>query len=139
MSKRGRPAFKPTPRLRRDVTQMRAVGESKATIARAIGIDEDTLNKHFAEELLTGLAKHKREVTDLMFKAARKGNVTAQKALDAKIGAAGALDDFVGDRKPQPEAKQPKLGKKEQAIADAHNPDPSSTLGDLIAKRQALN
>jgi hypothetical protein len=131
MAKRGRPLFKPTPKQRRVVEQMVSVGESKATIARALRVDEDTLGKHFADELLNGRARRRLEVTDLLFANARKGNVSAQKHLENLTAAAASIPD------PVQQPRAPKLGKKEQALADAQNPDPNSTLGELIAKRQA--
>lgn len=134
MGKRGRPAFKPTPKQRRSVEQMISVGEPIVTIARALGIAENTLRQHFAEELENGWAKRRLEVTDLLYANARKGNVTAQKHLEHMTAVAAPVPE-----RPAAEPKQPKLGKKDQAIADAHQPDTGSELGELIAKRQALN
>lgn len=134
MAKRGRPAFKATASLKREVEEMTSCGMSEDDIARAIGCSTPTLRVHFQEELLTGRSKRRREVIKLLFKSARGGNVTAQKKLEDMTAMAATI------RPPEaPQPKVQKLGKKEQAIADAQNPDPNSTLGDLIAKRQALN
>lgn len=132
MAKRGRPPFKPTPKQRRAVEQMVSVGESKATIARALRIDDDTLDKHFADELANGLARRRMEVSDLLFKSARKGNVSAQKHLDQRIGIAAAEAAFGGD-KPAAPAEQPrprKLGKKEEAQAAAETAGSGTDWGN---------
>jgi hypothetical protein len=127
MTKRGRPEFKATRAMRREVEQMVAVGMSEDDVARAIGCATPTLAKHFAEELATGRAKKRAEVIKLLFKTARKGNVSAQKKLEAMTGAgAGAAA-----------APQAKLGKKEEAELAALNPDTSSTMGELMARRTA--
>lgn len=120
MAKRGRPPFKPTPKQRRSVEQMIAVGESKAGIARALRIDEDTLAKHFADELANGLARRRMEVQEMLFKAARSGNVSAQKHLEQRITAAAAAAEWTGEEtKPSKPARAEKLGKKGQAAQAA--------------------
>jgi predicted transcriptional regulator len=135
MAKRGRPAFKPTAKQRRSVEQMVSVGEPIATIARALGIAENTLRQHFAEELENGWAKRRLEVTDLLYANARKGNVSAQKHLEHMTAVAATASLREPEQAKDPKA--PKLGKKDQAAADARQPDTESVLGDLIAKRQA--
>ena len=54
MPLRGRPAFQPTLTQRQRVERLKFVGESDNTIARALGIDPDTLRKHFEDELADG-------------------------------------------------------------------------------------
>lgn len=113
--KSGRPEFTVTAPLRQKVAECAAVGMSQDDIARAIGCSTPTLVKHFEEELTTGAAVKRAEVVGLLFKAARKGNVAAQKALDAKSQAAAAaqtLRDREGGGAPP--AKEAKLGKKEE-------------------------
>lgn len=109
---------------------MVSVGESKATIARALQIDEDTLNKHFADELANGLARRRLEVTALLFKSARAGNVAAQKHLDQKVGAAAAETEFVGEKPAAGLARVPKPGKKEQAKEAANTAGAGTDWGD---------
>ncbi|TGS80969.1 resolvase, partial [Mesorhizobium sp. M3A.F.Ca.ET.175.01.1.1] len=48
---RGRPAFQPTAAMRRTVELMVSCGDSKETVARAIGCSVPTLELHFDEEL----------------------------------------------------------------------------------------
>lgn len=110
--RRGRPPFKPTPSQRATVEQMRYCGEPAAVIARAIRIDEDTLRKHFVEELANGHAKRRKEVVGFLFAAARKGNVTAQKKLEE-------MGRGVDRIREAPAVAPQRVGKKEAAQADA--------------------
>lgn len=118
MATRGRPAFKPTPKMRQTVEQMKACGESENTIARALKIDVDTMRKHFAGALVDGFSGRRREVISLLFAAARKGNVTAIKKLEDMTRLAGAEASFDGAGADAP-PKPPKLGKKDVAAAAA--------------------
>jgi len=112
----GRPPYKPTIEGRRKVEQMKFCGESDNVIARALGIDPETLRKHFADELADGHAQRKAELVGLLFDAARKGNVSAMKRLDDMGRAAGAAE-AVSRRA----AAAPKLPKKEQQQQAAEN------------------
>lgn len=120
MSKRGRPSHKPTTAQRRQVEELRACGFSEDDIARALAISTPTLRKHFSDELQTGSVKRRAEVVGLLFKQARKGNVSAQKTLENMTRAAALADQFMGDVPASLQApKPPKLGKKEEAAAAA--------------------
>lgn len=115
--KSGRPTFTATSTLRQKVAECASVGMSQDDIARAIGCSTPTLVKHFEEELTTGAAVKRAEVIGMLFKAARKGNVTAQKALDAKAQVAAAaqtMRDRESGASAPPPAKEAKLGKKEE-------------------------
>lgn len=114
MAGRGRPQFKPTPALRRKVEELVTGGMSKDECARAIGCSTPTLEKYFEEELANGVAKKRAEVIGLLFKSARKGNVTAQKKLEEMSRVSGAAE-AVKSREPKPA----KLGKKEERQAAA--------------------
>lgn len=131
---RGRPRFKPTPAHRRTVEQMVACGESQDRIARAIGIATNTLVEHFSDELQHGLARRRSEVLELLFKSARKGNVSAQKALAGITGLAAAADAVaaMGQPKERPARAAPpaKVGKKEAAQAAAENAGAGTEWGD---------
>lgn len=124
--KRGRPAFKPTPALRRKVEQCVFGGMSKCDIAAGLGIDENTLRKHFEHELHIGLSRRRIEVLDILFSAARKGNVTAAKKLEemgARTALAAEFDgaDDADPAQPKQQAKTVKPGKKEEAAASARD------------------
>lgn len=113
--KGGRPPYRPTIEARQTVEQMKFCGESDNTIARALGIDPDTLRKHFVDELADGHAQRRKEVVELLFTAARTGNVSAIKKLEEMGRVAGAAAAIEHRAAP----KTPKLGKKEQAAATA--------------------
>lgn len=115
----GRPAYRPTIESRQIVEEMKFCGESDNTIARALGIDPDTLRKHFKDELADGHAQRRREVIGMIFKSAREGNVAAQKK----------LEEMGRSREPGLATPQtaPPRGKKEerQAAAEAVASGPS--------------
>lgn len=104
----GRPAYRATIEQRRTVEEMKFCGESDNTIARALGIDPDTLRKHFPDELADGHAQRRKEVIGMLFASARGGNVSAQKKLE-EMGRTAAAAEAVRGR----ERAAPKLGKKE--------------------------
>lgn len=113
-ARRGRPPYRPTIEARQTVEEMKFCGESDNTIARALGIDVDTMRKHFADELADGHAQRRKEVIGMLFSSARAGNVSAQKHLD-QIGRASGAQEAVDRRAP----KAAKLGKKEEQHAAA--------------------
>jgi hypothetical protein len=105
--------FKPTKAQREDVMLFVACGMSEEAMAAVIGIQRQTLRKHFAEELLTGHARIRSENIKNLRKAAKAGNVAAIKYLDLK----GGVQAVAGSPAQEP------LGKKEalsQAAKTAH-------------------
>lgn len=108
-SKGGRPSYRASLEDRQTVEEMKFCGESENVIARALGIDPDTLRKHFPDELADGHAQRRKEVIGMLFKAARGQNVAAIKKLEEMGRAAGAAESVKGR-----ETKAPKLGKKEE-------------------------
>lgn len=106
----GRPEYAPKASERRDVILYAACGMSEDDIARAIGVAPKTLRKHFAEEVATGWARKRAQNLKRLDAAAAKGNVSAQKYLDQRMGAA---QPFVSE--PAAQSRPPKLGKKEVA------------------------
>jgi len=108
------PAHKPTRKSRQAVELMKACGEPEVRIAAALDIHLDTLRTHYADELLHGIGRKRREILYLLLQSAKDGNVSAQKALAAMTGTAAAEASFDS---PQPSPE--KLGKKEQALRDA--------------------
>jgi hypothetical protein len=136
---RGRPAFKPTPAMRRTVELMVACGDSQETVARALDIDDDTLRKHFPEELKNGWAKKRREVLRWLEAGARKGNATLIKRLEEMTRLQGAATDFEGrgDEKGAASTSAPsrsrKLGKKEQQREEAFAAGLNSEWGEDLA------
>lgn len=117
----GRPEFTPTDEQRQNVEILIAGGMGLDEVAHAIGVAENTLKKHFPQEIKVARSKKRAEVLVAMFNSAKGGNVSAQKAFIALNGAASADEDFVGRNDPAPAkpAKVSKLGKKEQAAEEA--------------------
>ena len=79
--KRGRPSFSATDEQRRIVDAMTGYGIPQQDIARVIGIHEESLRKHFRDELDTGAAKANARVAQFLFEQATgqrgEGSVTA--------------------------------------------------------------
>ena len=113
MARTGRPEFKPTGVQRDRVMRLRADGWSQERIARQIGVDVGTLNKHFAGELEHGADIKRELLLEWAEKAAKKGNATLIKWLHERQTASSAADQLKS-RESAPEPKAPKLGKKEE-------------------------
>ncbi len=126
----GRPPFRPSIEQRQTVEEMKFCGDSDEVIARAIGIDADTLRKRFADELADGYAQRRKEVVAMLFREARGGNVSAMRRLEEIGRAANA-----GPESPAgADVPTPKAGKKEQqhaaaqAISGIFSPPPAPKL-----------
>lgn len=100
---------KPTKKQRQEVAIAAGAGVSHEEMALGLGISRPTLEKHYAHELTTGAYRKRQEVLNAMFKAAKGGNVAAQKAYVAYTPRAAA---------PPAEPELPE-GKKAQRQADA--------------------
>lgn len=132
----GRPPFKPTRGQRLSVERMCAVGDSHDTIARAIGIDANTLRKHFAEELATGSAKRRRQVVDLVFTGAEKGNATLIKRAEEMTRVASA---DIGEQEEPKAPKLQKLGKREIVQQEAREAGKGGEWGDDLEPLPGAN
>jgi hypothetical protein len=64
---RGRPIFEPTEKQRGQVEAMLRYGISQEETAKALGINEKTLAKHFREEIETGSTKANAQVGEFIF------------------------------------------------------------------------
>ena len=71
----GRPPFEPSARDRRMVTVMAAYA-TQDVIAEAIGIDRNTLAKHFVDELSIGRARATAEVATTLYEKAISPDMT---------------------------------------------------------------
>lgn len=129
---RGRPRIEFTLEQRQQVEQLVSVGTTEEDIATFLRIAIMTLRTNFSEELRFGRMKRRAEVVDLLFTSARAGNVSAQKKLEDMTGIAMSA-------RPAPEMpdKPVKLGKKEEALLAARNPDATTPMGELMARRSA--
>jgi hypothetical protein len=128
-------AFKPTDEQRKSVDAMAACGVPEKVIARVLGIAPMTLRKHFKEELALGHVKANTAVAQFLFwKATHDGPQAVTAAIFwAKTRMGWRERDFVSDPALVPHKI---LGKKEQALVDAREPDPGTSLGELMARRQ---
>lgn len=135
---RGRPAFKPTAAQRRQVSIAAAAGMRHDDIAIAIGICRDTLTKHFELELSAGAAARRMEVLGALYLAAKKGSSSAAKAFlaaDPLLGVPPVPEQAkpkAADAAAVPDAPKPKLGKKEQAQADAQTATNGTEWASLL-------
>ncbi|KAF0097829.1 MAG: hypothetical protein FD144_4778 [Rhodospirillaceae bacterium] len=132
----GRPPFKPTAAQRAKVELMKAVGWSNERIAAQLKISRNTLEKAFLAELEFGADSKRLQVLENLEKASKKGNASASKQLLDQFDVAATLRPNV-PAAPEETAK-PKLGKKAAAEEAAQRPDPSTEMGDLMARRMAL-
>jgi hypothetical protein len=126
-----RPPFKPTAAQKRTVAIAAGGGMTHEEIALGLGISRVTLDKYFGLELSAGASQKRLEVLNAMFAAAKKGNVSAQRAyiaFDPKPAAP-----------PLPaEPKAPAKGKKEQAQDDAVTAAKGTGWDELLAPRAPL-
>lgn len=114
-----RKPHQPTPKTREKVAICKLGGMSDESIALALGISRPTLLKAYKAELTTVAAEKRAEVLAAMFKAAKKGNVAAQRAILARTEGGGGQG-------------VEKLGKKEQAQAEAGKAQQGTEWADLL-------
>ena len=112
--------------MRRRVSIAAGGGMSHEEIAIGLGIARGTLEKHFELELSEGAYKRRLEVLNAMHRSALKGNVAAQKAF---LAMSPALAAPPATKDP---AKEPALGKKEQAQAEAKVAAVGTEWGGLL-------
>lgn len=82
--KAGRPPFKPTTVMRRKVSAAAGGGMAHDEIAAAFGVSRNTLEKYFGQELGRVAFQRRVDVLDAHYRAAMRGNVSAQKAYLAR-------------------------------------------------------
>ena len=136
--KRGRPQHIATEQNRNKVMMLLAFGWSNERIAKALSITAPTLRKSYSRELRYRDEARARLDAGLAFKLlqlAEAGNVAAAKEFRKVLE---RNDLVMPAAAPKPE-KPPKLGKKEQALVDAHAPDQGTPLGELMARRLGMN
>jgi hypothetical protein len=128
-----RPSFKPTAIQRRNVAIVAAGGMAHEDIAVALQISRNTLEKHFKAELSAGTAQKRMEILLSLFRAGKKGNVSAQKAFLAFVPTIGAPSaKQPGTDIPVKEPKAEPIGKKEQAQKDAVTAHVGTGWDDLL-------
>jgi len=74
-------AFKPTATQRRRVMRGIAIGLTLQQLAEDLGVAYGTMRRVFAAEIKTARVRVRLDTADLLYKAARRGSVSAMKAL----------------------------------------------------------
>lgn len=106
LSPTGRPPFKPTALQKSTVAIAAGAGVPHKSIALALGVNRETLCKHFRHELSAGAAAKRLEVIRALYTAAKRGSASAAKCYLA-LGTAPSAP------------REAPLGKKAQAAVDA--------------------
>lgn len=137
---RGRPEHIATQQNRNRVSMLVALGWSNKRISAALFVTLPTLRKHYFSELkFREVARDRLNATmaTKLWELFMSGNVAAGKEFRDLVDQNDLM--LYGQTAPQSAeaAKPPRLGKKEQAIADAQTPDAGTTLGDLMQQRQS--
>lgn len=110
-------------------------------MATLLRIDRKTLRKVFKEELTSGALERRTEVIEGLHKSAKSGNVSAQKAFAAltpRLGVTELPPQVEQPKSEEPQPKQPKLGKKEQADIDAISAAHGTEWEDLLPDSASL-
>jgi hypothetical protein len=140
---RGRPEHIPTQQNRNRVSLLVALGWSNARIALALMITQPTLRKHYFSELKfrdTARDRLDANVGLKLWEGVMSGSVSAIREFRAFVDRNDLMQYGRAGRpraeKVEKAAKQPKLGKKEEALLAAQQPDVGTPLGELMARRQ---
>lgn len=131
---RGRPEFGKTAEVSQRVAVLLAIGWPNWRIAKAIGISQPTLRKHFFAELKQrALAEDQLKARrfGLLFQQMEKGNVGAHREFDRLYERERMI---LGEEKLKcsSPAKVSKVGKKEQQKAEAEAAHNDEGWGHLI-------
>jgi AcrR family transcriptional regulator len=86
----GRPPFKATPALRQAVFDLKRKHLSNDRIARHLGVNRQTLAKHFRNELEAASDALEADLIEAMWRAARRGKASAIIWLSKRIDRARA-------------------------------------------------
>ena len=134
--RRGRPAHIATQENRNKVNMLLAFGWSNERIAKALHVTPPTLAKHYFSVLrYRDEARDRLDATLAMtlWKQVEAGNVSALREFRDLMEHNDLM--LFGGQRSTPAPKPPKLGKKDQQAADARQPDTSTPLGALMARR----
>lgn len=143
----GRPEHVPTPENINKVMMLLVFKKTNAEIAKALGISQPTLRKHYLQQL------QQRRVARLQLDATRwaglyakvlAGDVGAMKELGKVLEAhdrAELAANFGADthQRREREPRAPKLGKKQQAQLEAENAGADSDWGDDLVPGGRIN
>ena len=132
--RRGRPSYAKTQENQRFVEVRAAAGWTQKMIAADMGIDEDTLRKHFSAEMEMGQVKVQGMLLDVLLQKARAGHVPSVRHLQDHMAKAAPA----APRRPKADVDKPVVvmpkGKKALEL-DAAQQVPVD-YGDIFAARQ---
>lgn len=134
--KRGRPQHVPTEENRRKVSMLLAFGWNNERISRALHITPPSLRKHYFSEL-----RYRDEMRDRLdaslamhlWRQVEAGNISAMREFRDLVEHNDLMLFGAPNRESPP--KPPKLGKKDEAMLAAQQPDLADPLGQLLAAR----
>lgn len=130
--RRGRPSYKKTEENQRFVEVRAAAGWSQDAIAADMGIDADTLRKHFSAELKAGAIKVEGVILDVLLSRARQGHVPSARELLERIKAGAGAGRTAQPPREKP-AREVQLGKKELAAREAQHA--TDDWADLLGQK----
>jgi hypothetical protein len=140
---RGRPEHIPTQQNRNRVSLLVALGWNNARIAAALMVTQPTLRKHYFSELKyrdTARDRLDANVGLKLWEGVMSGSVSAIREFRAFLERNDLMTYGQSAKphgeKPKKPTKQAKLGKKEEALLAAQQPDLRTPLGELMARRQ---
>jgi hypothetical protein len=135
---RGRPRYEPAAAQKQMVEHLLAVGEHHEDIAKVIGISLPVFYSRFAAQITDARLRLRAGFLAVVFEKAMDGNATMLKlAMDLtalpEVAAPYKLPEAKAEAPAEP--KPEKLGKKERQALAAANPDTSTPMGELMARR----
>lgn len=147
----GRPSYKPTIEAQLQVQVWAAALVPLVEMARRLGIDKGTLEKHFANELADGPTKIAGDLEMALYRQANAGSVAAFKAwrdlvkerdiqkTASEYGAERPAEEAADDKPAQASRPAP-LGKKEVAELEARTAGNGTEWeGDLLPPSTATH
>jgi len=135
---RGRPRYIPAAEQKTMVEHLLAVGESHEDIGKLLGISQPVFRDRFAAQITDARLRLRAGFLAVVFEKAMDGNASMLKlAMDLTA----QPDEVKPYELPKAAAEVPveprpeKLGKKAQQALAAANPDVSTPMGELMARR----
>jgi hypothetical protein len=122
----------PTDDTRRTVQSMAGYGIPQEDIATVIGITHPTLREHYRRELDLGTVIANSKVAQNLFRIATGEGREAVVAAIFWLKTRAGWSEFSATMRPAAEAA---LGKKEEMLEAAANPDASTAMGSAMRRR----
>lgn len=122
------------------VEHLLAVGETHENIGKMLGISQPVFRSRFAALIEDSRLRLRAAFLAVVFEKALDGNASMLKlAMDLTASPEAVAPYQLPEAKPEAPAesavKEPKLGKKERQALAAQNPDVSTAMGELMARR----